>query len=80
MTATAFFRNLIAAVPYRIHIVLDVSSQTLMVQSFPWNGRTHYGPGASRQRHDDSGNPSVARQLISQKSPRGEQYRSVKRA
>ena len=25
-----------------------------MVQSFPPNGRRHYGTGSSRQRHDDS--------------------------
>lgn len=29
-----------------------------MVQSFPTNGRKHYGPDSSRQRHNDRGSPS----------------------
>src|SRR5215207_4709898 len=29
-----------------------------MVQSFTSNGRMRYGPGSSRQRHDDRGDPS----------------------
>ena len=29
-----------------------------MVQSSRANGRTHYGPNSSRQRHNDSGSPS----------------------
>ena len=69
---SAISRNRIAAwqrdmqaqgLPHRVLVVtpshaLAVPSRTLMVQSFPWNGRRHYGPDSSRQRHDDSGNPS----------------------
>jgi hypothetical protein len=29
-----------------------------MVRSLPKHGRTHYGPGSSRQRHHDRGGPS----------------------
>ena len=29
-----------------------------MVHYFPSNGRRHYGPGSSRQRHNDRGDPS----------------------
>jgi carbonic anhydrase len=35
-----------------------VLSQALMVQPFHASGRKRYGPGSSRQRHDDSGDPS----------------------
>jgi hypothetical protein len=30
-----------------------------MVQSFPTNGRKHYGPGSSRQRPHDGGSPNA---------------------
>jgi len=29
-----------------------------MVESFLWNGRRRYGPGSSRERHNDRGGPS----------------------
>ncbi|NPD66772.1 hypothetical protein HN018_25595 (plasmid) [Lichenicola cladoniae] len=35
-----------------------VSSQVLMVHSYPVYGRKDYGPGSAWLRHDDRGNPS----------------------
>ncbi|RUT97090.1 hypothetical protein EOD23_29360 [Mesorhizobium sp. USDA-HM6] len=37
---------------------LDVWSQPLMVHHFRPNQRMHYGPGSTRQRHHDRGDPS----------------------
>ncbi len=39
-------------------MTLDVWSQGLMVQQPRMSGRKRYGPGSTRERHDDRGRPS----------------------
>ncbi|MER9141000.1 hypothetical protein NKI20_33130, partial [Mesorhizobium sp. M0830] len=42
----------------KLNGTLGVWSRALMVHYFLPNGRRHYGPGSTRQRHDDRGSPS----------------------